>query len=222
MKNARYRPSETDITIVGLPVIKMCRCVGASLAIALLAVLLFGRREGPPAERDPPVERDPPAERDPSAAAAGVTQPDREEPPAAAAGVKPDSRSTFAALGGVERKGQPPPQDLQMWLPALREVLARDGDVLTKHTPALAVRRLWARGESDGCHGRGQPDQLAGVCLCRAGYGGDACQYAAPQRCNDDRPRCVSGGAGCQDCLGWHRCSLACGDTRARGGWVPC
>ena len=106
----------------------------------------------------------------------------------------------FVGFGRLEWEALPPPHDLPLWLPALREALAGDGAELSSALPALAVRRSalchgdQCRQQSiSPCLGRGRFDQAVGVCQCRSGYGGDSCERTVRNRCNDDRERCVAG-----------------------------
>ncbi len=147
----------------------------------------------------------------------------------------------FAGLGRLEWRPLAPPHDLPLWLPALREVLARDHAELSQQTGALAVRRVASstEGVATACFGRGRFDQMLGACLCRSGYGGDRCERIVPERCNDDREKCVSGkitrwigsattGSVGQapSCLEWtrvlSRCSAQCDVTKNRcARWPP-
>eukprot|EP00964_Phaeocystis_antarctica_P018792 scaffold10351_cov62-Phaeocystis_antarctica.AAC.15 len=150
----------------------------------------------------------------------------------------------FVGLGKLEWTALPPPHDLPLWLPALRAALASDGAELSCALPALSVRRSAvsssnsaAQGPGGGvptwppCLGRGRFDQAAGVCQCRSGYGGDSCEQTVPQRCNDDRKRCVpgkvkpgmatTGSLGEKpSCMEWtrvlSRCSAQCDETLNR------
>ena len=111
----------------------------------------------------------------------------------------------FVGLGKLEWTALPPPHDLPLWQPALRAALASDGAELSCTLPALSVRRSAVVSDSAAqgaggpiwppCHGRGRFDQAVARCQCRAGYGGDSCEQPIPQRCNDDRKRCVPGRA---------------------------
>ena len=147
----------------------------------------------------------------------------------------------FVGFGKLEWTALPPPHDLPLWQPALRAALASDGAELSCTLPALSVRRAAvvsdsaAQGSSGPtwppCHGRGRFDQAVARCQCRSGYGGDSCEQPIPQRCNDDRKRCVPGratpGMSTSGALGerpscteWtrvlSRCSAQCDETLNR------
>ena len=99
-------------------------------------------------------------------------------------------------LGITSWDGLPPPNDLHMWEPAMRAHLAVESGRLRLSTAALSIRSgpanaSAAAGALTSCSGNGRFDQYAGVCFCRFGFAGDACERVAPQQCNDPRPACV-------------------------------
>ena len=182
----------------------------AAVAFVTAGALLY-HRQLPPAER--PV---------PTSEASPSPPPAEEELP-----VAPTVTRTLAGLGSLAWTGLRPPPDLPVWLPALHELLARDGAELDSQQPAMAI----ASGELSACRGHGHYDQLAKTCSCRAGYTGASCEQPVRFPCNDDRKTCkgarfkagmsTSGGiGGPPTCMEWtrviSRCSGSCDETQNR------
>lgn len=105
-------------------------------------------------------------------------------------GTLSDGRMDRALLGE--------PDDLDMWLPQLRNSLTRKVQNVRSST-AVSTAPMSPRRQFRHCNGNGRFDVLTGTCFCRVGWAGDDCTVPRIQRCNDARPVCNGTSKNVQD-----------------------